>query len=264
VQSKLLLSVAQLLLGDEEHPQATLAEVTEEAVRDGAVYAAVVALGERALLHLAHDEVDAAESHLLRAWSLVTEEVLADYGPTAILLAADARLALLRGDPVKARESLARAHRLRPQLTYAIPWYAAQTRLELARVHLELRDAAGATTLLSEVGDVLRHRPDLGVLPARAHELRGEIAAIGDPDDNWASSLTAAELRLLPLLTTHLSFREIAERLYVSRNTVKTQAISVYRKLGVSSRSDAIRRATELGLVDSPSVPERAGFTLSG
>jgi len=67
----------------------------------------------------------------------------------------------------------------------------------------------------------------------------------------------AAELRLLPLLTTHLSFREIAERLYVSRNTVKSQAISVYRKLDASSRSEAIERAVALGLVDAPasSVP---------
>jgi len=53
----------------------------------------------------------------------------------------------------------------------------------------------------------------------------------------------------LPLLSTHLSFREIGERLFVSRNTIKTQAISVYRKLGVSSRSEAITRAGELGLV---------------
>ena len=53
------------------------------------------------------------------------------------------------------------------------------------------------------------------------------------------------------LLSTHLSFREIGERLFVSRNTIKTQAISVYRKLGVSSRSDAIARAAELGLVEA-------------
>ena len=69
------------------------------------------------------------------------------------------------------------------------------------------------------------------------------------------SGLTGAELRLLPLLTTHLSFREIGERLFVSRNTIKTQAISVYRKLGVSSRSDAISRAGELGLVDGAAPP---------
>ena len=53
------------------------------------------------------------------------------------------------------------------------------------------------------------------------------------------------------LLTTHLTFREIAERLFVSRNTVKTQAISAYRKLDASSRSEAIERAIELGLVDA-------------
>jgi ATP/maltotriose-dependent transcriptional regulator MalT len=63
-----------------------------------------------------------------------------------------------------------------------------------------------------------------------------------------ASSLTAAELRLLPLLSTHLSFREIGERLYISPHTVKTQAYSIYRKLGVSSRSGAVTRTQELGL----------------
>jgi LuxR family transcriptional regulator, maltose regulon positive regulatory protein len=72
------------------------------------------------------------------------------------------------------------------------------------------------------------------------------------------SGLTGAELRLLPLLSTHLSFREIGERLFVSRNTIKTQAISVYRKLGVSSRSDAISRAGELGLVDGGTPPAAA------
>ena len=57
------------------------------------------------------------------------------------------------------------------------------------------------------------------------------------------SVLTPAELRLLPLLATHLAFREIAEQLKISRNTVKTQAISIYRKLGVSGRSEAIKAA---------------------
>jgi LuxR family maltose regulon positive regulatory protein len=64
-----------------------------------------------------------------------------------------------------------------------------------------------------------------------------------------ATSLTTAELRLIPLLSTHLSFPEIGERLHVSRHTVKTQAMSVYRKLGVSSRSGAIERAHEVGLL---------------
>jgi ATP/maltotriose-dependent transcriptional regulator MalT len=63
------------------------------------------------------------------------------------------------------------------------------------------------------------------------------------------SSLTTAELRILPLLATHLTFREIAERLYLSPYTVKTQALSVYRKFGVSSRSAAIDRAHGVGVL---------------
>lgn len=53
---------------------------------------------------------------------------------------------------------------------------------------------------------------------------------------------------MLPCPATHLSFKEIGERLYLSRHTVKTHAMSVYRKLGVSSRSDAMRRAHEMRL----------------
>jgi LuxR family transcriptional regulator, maltose regulon positive regulatory protein len=56
-------------------------------------------------------------------------------------------------------------------------------------------------------------------------------------------------LRLLPLLATHLTFREVGQRLYISQNTVKTQAISIYRKLGVSSRSQAVQRVQEIGLL---------------
>ena len=78
----------------------------------------------------------------------------------------------------------------------------------------------------------------------------GEVVAMPLVKPGRAAGLTGAELRLLPLLATHLSFREIGVKLFVSRNTIKTQAISVYRKLGVSNRSAAIERAAEIGLVD--------------
>jgi LuxR family maltose regulon positive regulatory protein len=97
--------------------------------------------------------------------------------------------------------------------------------------------------------------PDLGVLHAQADELAADLESrLGVTERG--EHLTPAELRLLPLLTTHLTFREIAEHLEVSRNTVKTQAICTYRKLGASSRSEAIRRATELGLVERSEVFE--------
>ena len=83
---------------------------------------------------------------------------------------------------------------------------------------------------------------------------------LAEPEGRWASSLTPAEQRLLPLLATHLSFREIGERLFVSRNTVKTQAIAVYRKFGVTSRSAAIERAVALGLIDEAAAVPHEGL----
>ena len=70
------------------------------------------------------------------------------------------------------------------------------------------------------------------------------------PERPAASPLTPAELRLLPYLQTHLTIREIAERLFVSRNTVNSEVGSIYRKLGVSSRSDAVQQATAIGLLE--------------
>ena len=101
-------------------------------------------------------------------------------------------------------------------------------------------------SLLAEIRELLTERPYVGVLVEETEALEREVAEIGAA----GVGLTPAELRLLPFLCTHLSFGEIGEKLYVSRNTIKTQAISVYRKLGVTSRSDAIDCAARLGLVD--------------
>ena len=60
--------------------------------------------------------------------------------------------------------------------------------------------------------------------------------------------LTAAELRVLKLLPTN-TCPQIAAILYISRSTVKTHLQSVYRKLGVTSRSEALGRAVDLGLL---------------
>jgi LuxR family maltose regulon positive regulatory protein len=62
--------------------------------------------------------------------------------------------------------------------------------------------------------------------------------------------VATAELRLLPMLCTHLSFPEIAEEMFLSRHTVKAEAMAIYRKLGVFSRSQAVSRARELALLD--------------
>jgi LuxR family maltose regulon positive regulatory protein len=169
---------------------------------------------------------------------------------TPLVCAVRARAAMHRGDVAAARRDLIGAQHLRSLLTYALPHLAVQARIELARVHLALADLAGARTLLREVDDMLRRRPGLGTLAGEAGALRAQLAGERGSSVPGASALTAAELRLLPLLSTHLSFPEIAQELFLSRSTVKTEALSVYRKLGVSSRSQAVARSRELGLLE--------------
>ena len=109
---------------------------------------------------------------------------------------------------------------------------------------------------MAEVKDILTLRPEMGALLDERDELLERLAVVRGGQAG-ASTLTMAELRVLPLLTTHLTFREIGERLFVSQNTVKTQAISIYRKLEATSRSEAIERAVTLGLIESAGQSER-------
>ena len=146
-------------------------------------------------------------------------------------------------------------------LDHGIPWLTVQVGLELTRAHLALAEANAARTILRETERVLELRPGLGSLVEEARELRDHVEATEGPAGAWAMSLTGAELRLLPYLATHLTFPEIATRLFLSRNTIKTEAVSVYRKLGASSRSQAIERAVEVGLLE-PSIFAPANITL--
>jgi LuxR family maltose regulon positive regulatory protein len=134
-------------------------------------------------------------------------------------------------------------------LTYALP-STALFQLELAKTYLALADPAGARTVLRELRDILRQRPDLGVVGREADAIGSQIDA-AQSGAIGASSLTVAELRLLPYLASHMTFNDIGDQLYISRNTVKTQSVAIYRKLGVSSRGQAVQRAREIGLLNS-------------
>ena len=141
-----------------------------------------------------------------------------------------------------------------PVLTHALPWCSVQALLELARGHLARLDTATAASLLARAEAILERRPRSASLCRRPRRWGGAArpARAGRPEGVEADAGGAAAA---PALSTRLSFREIGERLHVSRNTVKTQAIAVYRKLGVSSRDDAIDRAAELGMTDGAPRP---------
>jgi len=121
----------------------------------------------------------------------------------------------------------------------------------MAETYCDLGEVNAARALILEAVEILRHVPDLGILGSRVRRLQAQSVSRDDGHSGWEWSLTTAELRLLPLLMTHLTLSEVAERLEVSYNTVKTQTTSIYRKLDVSSRSAAVRRAAELGLLEA-------------
>ena len=256
----LMQGVARILSGDLDGGDACLrdaASVAEETAAPGVV---AVALCERSLVAMARSEWSRAEVLARRACTVVRRAGRQDYYATPLICAVHARTALHRGDVSAARRELVTAQRLRSLLSYALPYFAVQARIELARVHLALSDPEGAWTLMREVDELLRRRPDLGNLTDEAVAFRAWLSEEHGPGLPGVSALTTAELRLLPMLASHLSFPQIGAELFLSRHTVKSEAVSIYRKLGVCSRAQAVVRSRELGLLpgdDRAFIPSR-------
>ena len=256
----LMQGVARVLSGDLDGGDACLRNAASVTEAIGATGVVAVALCERSLVAMARGEWSKAQAFARRACTVLRQAGRQDYYATPLVCAVQARTALHRGDVSAARQELVTAQRLRPLLTYALPHFAIQARIELARVHLALSDPEGASTLMREVDELLRRRPDLGNLTDEAAVFRARLSAEHGPGVPGASALTTAELRLLPMLASHLSFPQIGAELFLSPHTVKSEAISIYRRLGVCSRAQAVVRSRELGLLpgdDRSFIPSR-------
>ena len=235
-----LHACAAMLCGATDEAIESLGEAAAAAEEAGLYRTQMIALSQRSLLMREAGEADGADA--LATAALAVGSKLDGDPALAVALAAGAHVSLRKRRPAEAAERVAAAGALAAPMTDSLPWLAVQTRLELARCSIALQDPNSAQSRLDEIDRVLSVRPELGDLVERADALRHDVAAAARPTLELGG-LTPAELRLLPLLATHLSFREIADELGVSRNTVKTQAISIYRKLGVSGRSEAIAAA---------------------
>jgi len=145
---------------------------------------------------------------------------------------------------------MGQATAVRPRLGIALPTLSLQVMVEMAKTFIELADIAGARRVMRDAATLVSARPHLGVLGAEYELIKEKLSSL-PAGSVGPSSLTTAELRLLPMLVTHLTYPEIGDRLYVSRHTVKTQAMSIYRKLGVSSRTEAVEAARAIGLLSS-------------
>jgi LuxR family maltose regulon positive regulatory protein len=247
-----LLGMSKLLLGDDQEADDLFVDAAAEARAFATARATPVVVpvahAERALVEIARGQWVQADTHAERAiWT--TQRSRNHEAPLhALVFAVAARTALHGERTDAARGFLTEAQRRLPGLTYALPVPAVQTRLEMAHAYVGLADHAGARTVLGEIDVIARHVADLGPLAREAERLRSTLTPSAH-GELGASALTAAELRILPLMTTHLSFREIGERRFLSRHTVKSHAVSIYRKLDVTSRNAAVERARELGLL---------------
>jgi LuxR family maltose regulon positive regulatory protein len=244
-----LCAEAQLLLGDRERATALFMETSAVAATRGNVPSIIVSQAELGVLAMDGGRWAEAAEYVQLALDTVDVGRLQDYAMSVLAFAVAARLAVHRGDRKEADRQLARAMRARPTCTIALPHIAVRVRLQLAKVYAALADPVTARHLLREIDDILLQRPALGTLVDEVSEFRRLLTASAHATTAGGAPLSPAELRLLPYLQTHLTFKQIGERLFVSRNTVSSEVGSIYRKLGVSSRSDAVHQATTLGLL---------------
>ena len=219
----------------------------------------VASLGLLALIDAEQGRTESAEAWARQALSLARQRFQADswvaalaHLGLALVCAATGRLDV-RLDEAE-REAL-RGERLRrsPQPTVG----HAHALLVLAHVRIVRSRLERASRDLEHAQRAIAGFPDPGRLPAIAanveQELRTARATTGNGD--IVEQPSAAELAVLRGLAAGLSRREIGARLYISLNTVKTHTRELYRKLGATSRGDAVARAEALGLLDPAESP---------
>jgi LuxR family transcriptional regulator, maltose regulon positive regulatory protein len=253
--------VVHMLRGSIDLARKDLAAAVITGERDGNFDTVFVALAESALIEAKGGDWIEASRLADQARALMQRTGLDSYVTSSIVHVAAARVALHERRHLEARAAMTRAHRLRPMLDRGMPWLTGQVGVELTRAHLALGEVDAARTVLTETVALLEQRPDLGSLVADVRELDERLTGLSGSDGVRPGSLTVAELRLLPYLATHLTFPEIAGRLYITSHTVRSQAKAIYRKLDASSRTEAIDRAVGAGLLE-PMFPHRESIAV--
>ena len=244
-----LLAEAHLLAGYLDHARGLFAEASTAAAEISNWDTIPVCESQVAWLAMDRGEWKEAGDRLKLALGTIDAQRLHDYVFSLPAFAGAARFAVHQGDVKEAHRQLARAMRARPAATHLLPYLAVRLRLHLAKVYHAMAEPGTARQLLREIDDIFTHRPALGTLVEEVDEFRRAVTSSAASGATSPLPLTPAELRLLPYLQTHLTADMIAKRLFISSHTVKTEVKAIYRKLGVSSRNDAVQKATAIGLL---------------
>ena len=203
-----------------------------------------------AALAIDDDDWESARLHVDRLNAVLDRYALRERPAQAVSYAVAGLVAARSGDSASAKVDAKQSLFLVSMLSTVAPWISIETRIALARTFLLLGDIALARTLTLEAVEFLPLVPDAESLRTRLATLELTTGSAEVPVGVLVTPMTPAEMRVLRYLPTHLTFAAIADELFVSRNTVKTQAIAIYRKLDVSSRGPAVAAARGLGLLD--------------
>ena len=245
-----LESAARTLLGD----LAAARDRADETIRLGRAFAPPLlphGLAQRARIAMVHDDWTEAARLVDEAVDVVHRLDFADRPPMALVFSTAALVHLHDRRTEQGTRERDHALALLPRVEDASPYQGAAACLELALASVWSGDLVGAHAVLDDAERRLRRLQGAGLLPQAFEQVRAEVvAAAPAAGADLVEPLSPAELRVLAWLPTHLSFVEIGEELFLSRNTVKSHAMAIYRKLGVTSRSAAVREATALGLLD--------------
>jgi LuxR family transcriptional regulator, maltose regulon positive regulatory protein len=246
----LVRGTAEHLIDHRQSAQQYLEEGVELSAADAPVIASLC-LAQLALMAIEQCDWDAAAELAERGARIVERSSLATCPISALVFAASAATRAREGRVDEAKRDLRYGADLLAALGDFIPWYGAETRIMMARAALGVADTVQARTLLAEASRLARRVPGAVIFQRSFDQAWAHIDTLAETALSGPSSLTIAELRILRFLPSHRSFREIAERLGVSVNTVKTQAHAIYRKLDAASRSEAVARASSAGLLGS-------------
>jgi len=198
-------------------------------------------------------QLEEAETLALEARALVERFQLHRVPQASLAPIALGRVRAERGKLEEAQKELESGLSARRKLPDLSPWPTVIGLLALAPVRLTRGDRGGAWGALAEARTILERNPDAGIFPEllerQGRKLRARKAREGQREGQLDEELTERELAVLVLLPGKLPTRQMAHSLFVSPSTVRTHIKSIYRKLGVSSRKEAVDEARARGLI---------------
>ena len=194
-------------------------------------YQEIVFLGHLALAHIDLAEFTAASDRVEEGSAILHRTDVSQPVHALALWTAEASVATHRGDLDRARQALARVEQYL-DLSAAMVWLQAEVAVRCAETCWASGDRARATRFADRARVALELLPDSETLTGRLTSSSQRASGL--------AMLTSIERQILEQLATHLTLEQIGRKRYVSRSTVKTHVASIYSKLGVSTRAQAV------------------------